>query len=283
VLLVIFVVAARRALLVALTGPVPADLPAMLAESYPLLLNHILVTIFFKVDVLLLQVIKGSEAVGYYSAAYKWLDGLLIVPSTFTFAVYPALSRFAREKGEGLRAAYDVSVRILLCLGVPIAIGIAFLSGDLILLLGGDAYYPQSAVALLILIWFLPFSYVNGLTQYALIAVHRQRFITAAFILAAGFNLLANLLFIPRYSFYAASAVTVLSEIVVMVPFLLAARSSIGWPNWTRAAGKPALAGALMALIAYAGRPVEPHLALLVGAGAYVGAIGALGVFTSDE
>ena len=38
-----------------------------------------------------------------------------------------------------------------------------------------------------------------------------------------------------------------------------------------------------MALIAYVGRPVEPHLALLVGAGAYVGAIGALGVFTPDE
>src|SRR5207249_3399208 len=104
------------------------------------------------------------------------------------------------------------------------------LSGDLILILGGPAYYPESAMALAILIWFLPFSYINGLTQYALIAVHRQRFITVAFLVAAGFNLAANLLFIPAYGLYAASTVTVLSEIVLMAPFLIAVRQSIGWP-----------------------------------------------------
>ena len=283
VIVIAFVVLARRALSLKLTGPVPKDLPFMLAESWPLMLNQALVTIFFKVDILMLQVFKGSETVGYYSAAYKWLDGFLIVPSTFTFAVYPALSRYAEQAGEGLRKTYEVSARILVTLGVPIAVAIAFLSGDLILLLGGQAYYPVSARALSILICFLPFSYLNGVTQYALIAVNRQRFITVAFVISAAFNIGANLILIPRFSLYAASGVTVASEIVLMVPFLYAVRQSIGEINWLATAGKPILAGALMALIAWGGRAVEPHLALLVGGTAYLGMLWLLRVFSPAE
>jgi O-antigen/teichoic acid export membrane protein len=282
-LVVIFIVAARRALRVHLTRPVPADFPAMLTETYPLFMNHVLVTIFFKIDVVLLASLKGSESVGYYSAAYKWLDGFLIIPSTFTFAVYPALSRFADQKGEGLRAAYEVSIRVLVCLALPIAVIVAFLSGDLILILGGQAYYPQSALALTILIWFLPFSFINGLTQYALIAVNRQRFITVAFVVAAAFNLIANLIFIPAYGINATSAVTVLSEIVLMVPFLIAVRRSIGWPPWATTVGKPAMAGLLMVAVAYAGRAVEVHLGLIFASAVYVGALGVLGVFSTEE
>jgi O-antigen/teichoic acid export membrane protein len=282
-LLVVFAVAARRILRIRLTGPVLADLPAMIAESYPLFLNVVLVTIFFKIDVVLLEMLKGSETVGYYATAYKWVDGFLIVPSTFTFAVYPALSRFAEHKGEGLRAAYEASIRTLICLALPLAIGVAFLSGDLILILGGQAYYPQSANALAILIWFLPFSFVNGLTQYALIAVHRQRFITVAFVIAASFNLVANLLFIPTYGLYAASVVTVLSEIVLLVPFLFAVRQSIGWPHWTHTVGKPLIAGALMLLVALAGRNVEVHLGLVVATVVYLVVLRVLGVFSDEE
>ncbi|HLH71865.1 MAG TPA: flippase, partial [Chloroflexota bacterium] len=283
VLVVVFLIVARRSLYLTLTGPVPADLPEMINESFPLLINNVLVTVFFKIDVLLLLAFQGNEALGYYATAYKWVDGTLIVPSTFTFAVYPALSRFAQEKGEGLRAAYEIAARVLLTIGIPITVAIFFLSGDLILLLGGQAYYPQSAVALAILIWFLPFSYLNGLTQYALIAVNHQRFITIAFLIATSFNLIANFLLIPRYSFLAAAVVTVLSEIILMLPFLYAVGQRIGMPNWLQTAGKPTLAGLAMGLVAYLGRAIEPHLALVLGAAVYVGAIWLLKTFSSDE
>jgi O-antigen/teichoic acid export membrane protein len=283
VLVVVFVVATRRILQIKLVGPIPADLPAMLMESAPLFVNQLLVTIFFKIDVVLLQAMKGSETVGYYSTAYKWLDGFLIIPATFTFAVFPALSRFAEQKGEGLRAAYDASLRVLVSLAIPIAMAVAFLSGDLILLLGGEAYYPQSSQILAILIWFLPFSYINGLTQYALVAVNRQRFITIAFFIAAAFNLGANLLLIPRYGFYATSVVTVLSEIVLMVPFLIAVRESIGFPHWRNVVGKPALAGLVMLVAVQAGSLIELHLALLIGLALYVAAMWRLEVFSTEE
>jgi len=74
---VTFILLARRLLHVHLVGPAPAELPAMLIDSYPLFLNQVLVTIFFKIDVVLLQVLQGSEILGYYATAYKWVDGVL--------------------------------------------------------------------------------------------------------------------------------------------------------------------------------------------------------------
>ena len=76
-------------------------------------------------------------------------------------------------------------------------------------LVGGREYLPDSAIALSILICYLPLSYANGLTQYVLIAAGRQRLLTAAFVAALVFNVVANLMLIPRFSYVGAAWVTV--------------------------------------------------------------------------
>ena len=46
----------------------------MLRESYPLLLNNLLNTLFFRIDVVLLQALTVAEMVGWYSTAYRFID-----------------------------------------------------------------------------------------------------------------------------------------------------------------------------------------------------------------
>ena len=43
----------------------------MLRESFPLMLNHLLATLFFKVDVPMLKAIQSPAAVGWYSAGLQ--------------------------------------------------------------------------------------------------------------------------------------------------------------------------------------------------------------------
>ena len=64
-------------------------LKEMVSESYPLMLNHFLATIFFQIDIVILQAIKGSITVAQYSTSYKWLLALNIVPAFFTQALFP--------------------------------------------------------------------------------------------------------------------------------------------------------------------------------------------------
>ena len=68
------------------------DLPlirSMTRESLPLMLNHFLATIFFQVDILILEAIKGFETVAQYSTAYKWLLAINIVPAFFHAGSFP--------------------------------------------------------------------------------------------------------------------------------------------------------------------------------------------------
>jgi O-antigen/teichoic acid export membrane protein len=53
----------------------------MVGNSYPLMINHLLATMFWRVDVTLLQPMKGDAVVGWYTTAYRFLDALVIIPS----------------------------------------------------------------------------------------------------------------------------------------------------------------------------------------------------------
>ncbi|HUE75476.1 MAG TPA: oligosaccharide flippase family protein, partial [Chloroflexota bacterium] len=215
-------------------------------ESYPLMLNHLLATLFFRVDILMLNAIRGDKEVGLYATGYKYIDGLLLIPSTFTFAIFPLLSRYAGDSPDRLLRAYRSGIRLLVMIAVPITLLVFVAAEPLILLAGGRGFLPDSARALQILIWFLPFSFVNGLTQYVLIAVGEQKVITVGFVIAVAFNVSANAVLLPTYGYPAAAATTVASEIVLMAPFLLAVRRSVGDVRWRQTLFKPVAAALVM-------------------------------------
>jgi O-antigen/teichoic acid export membrane protein len=218
----------------------------MLREAWPLMINHLLATLFFRIDVLILQPTWGDRAVGFYGAAYKYIDGINIIPSYFTLAIFPLMSRYAHTARDSLVRAYLLSLRLLLFIALPLAVGTPFVARELILLLGGGQYLPDSMIALQLLIWFLPFSFVNQITQYVLIAIDQQRFLTRAFIIGVLFNTLTNLLLIPQYGYRAAAITTILSEWALLIPFYYAVRKYLCVVPWGEIVWRPALAAAVM-------------------------------------
>ena len=200
----------------------------LLGESWPLLLNNLLVGLFFRVDILVLQPARGDREVGVYSVPYKYLNLLLLVPSYFTLALFPHLSRLAAARDATLASTYALAMKLLLIIALPVTVATLFVAPELMYALGGPRFLPESGTALRLLIWFLPLSYVNGLAQYVLIAAGQQRLITRAFALTTGFNLAANLLLTPRYGYVAAALITVASEVVLLVPFLGYLRRHVG-------------------------------------------------------
>jgi O-antigen/teichoic acid export membrane protein len=261
----------------------PAFQREMLHISLPLMINHLLATIFFRIDVLILKPLKGDAVVGYYGAAYKYIDGLNVIPAYFTLAVFPLMSRFAQSARDSLVRAYILSLRILLIISLPIAAGTPFIARELILLLGGAEYLPHSVIALQLLIGFLPFSYVNSVTQYVLIAIDEQRFLTKAFIIGVAFNVIANLAFIPRFGYQAAAVITILSELALLIPFYYCVRKNLGPLPWLAIAWRPVLAATLMAAALWLARGIGALLLLPLGAAVYGAALVALGTFRDPD
>jgi O-antigen/teichoic acid export membrane protein len=244
-----------------------------LREAWPLFINQLLQGLFFKIDALLLPGLAGDVAAGTYAAAYKVSEGAGIISSSFTLALFPRLSR-----QSDLSRAYMLALRVLLQIALPLAVGIGLLSEPIVALVGGREYLPDSAIALSILICYLPFSYVNGLTQYVLIAAGKQRMLTGAFAAALVFNLVANLLLIPRFGYVGAAWVTVASEIVLLVPFRIAVARVTRGASLLREARTPFVATMLMAPVVWWLRDaLHPLAAIPAGAAVYVLALWSLG------
>jgi O-antigen/teichoic acid export membrane protein len=237
----------------------------MLVTSFPLMINLLLATLFFRVDMLLLQPLQGDTVVGYYGAAYAYINALIIIPSFFTLAIFPLMSRYAAQGRDSLRRAYVLSLRLLLMVAVPIAAGVPFIAEGLMLVLGGSEYLPHSAIALQIMIWFLPLSFVNSVTQYVLIAIDQQRFLTKAFLIGVTFNVVANLIAIPLFSYKGAAVVTVLSELALLIPFYWAVRKHLGPLPWVSLLWQPALASLVMAGVMWLLRGIPWPLLIPVG------------------
>ncbi len=220
----------------------------MLGQAFPLMLNGLIINVLFKSDGLVLQALRDNTELGVYNAAYKFVDALLIIPSTLTLALFPLFSAYGTEARENLLRAYHEGTRLLMLIALPITAGTVFVAYDLIGFLGGAEYLPGGALALQILIWFLPFSYFNGITQYVLIAIDQQRQITRAVIVAALANVILNLALIPLAGFVASAGLTILTELILLVPFTRILRRSLG-PGSVRlwaVSWRPALATAAM-------------------------------------
>ncbi len=256
---------------------------AALSESFPLMINHLLATVFFRIAVILLEAIKGSVVVGWYSVVYTWVDTIGIIPSLFTQALFPVMSRQAQSDRPALKRSYILALKLMTLIAVPAAVLTTLLAYFLINVLGGPQYLPHGAIATQIFIWAMVIGWLNSVTQYVIIALNRQRTLTIAFAVGAAFNIIANLIFIPRYSYPAAAVIAILSEGVLLALFYLVILKELGRVNWAAVVGRLWLAGAAMGAAAWLLNGVNMWLAAVVAVPVYAAAVFLLRPFTPDE
>ena len=240
----------------------PRLIGSMVAQSWPLMLNHFLASIFFQIDVIIIEAIHGARMVGQYGVAYKWVLALNVIPSFLTQALLPVMSRQAHEDPVGLKHNYTIAIRVLYSIALPTAVFFTAAATVLTGVLGGAEYLPDGAIALQLMIWSIPIGWMNSLTQYVLIALDLQRKITWAFLAGVSFNLVTNFVFIPTYGYRAAALTTIASEAVLFVAFAILLARAVGSIGWFGLLWRPTAAGAAMLVVLVVGWPLQPVLAL---------------------
>lgn len=183
---------------------------SLLKDSWPLILSSIAITIYMKVDQVMIQSMLGSEAVGQYSAAVRISEAWYFIPTVITSSLFPAIIN-AKKKSEKLYYArlqrlYDLMVWISLAVAVPMT----FLSNWVINLLYGSAY-NQAGGVLMIHIWAGLFVSLGVAAGKWVIS---EGYLQNAFLrtlLGAIINILLNYLLISIYNIKGAAIATLLS------------------------------------------------------------------------
>ena len=168
------------------------------------------------VDSIMLSILKGAEAVGWYSAAYRLMYIALLLPNAINLAVYPVMSRlFNDSSSESLTMLYERYFKYMLIAGIPLGVGTSILAKQVILLLYGTGYEP-SILALQILVWTIVFTFAGASYTQLLQSINKQMIITKISIICLIINIIINLILIPPYSYVGASIATLITEIVLV-------------------------------------------------------------------
>ncbi len=189
-----------------------------LTIALPFGITGIFTTIYFWIDTVMLQTIQGDVSVGLYNASYKLIFVLLSIYNVYMASLFPVMAKFFTHSAQSLKLTYHRSVKFMLILSLPIAVGTTIMAQDIILLIYGTEYLP-SVMALQILIWCIVFMFVNGLSSNLLGSADNQLTVTKVTAIGAGANIAINLVVIPIFSFIGASVATVLTEFILLVLF----------------------------------------------------------------
>ncbi|MCA9910495.1 MAG: polysaccharide biosynthesis C-terminal domain-containing protein, partial [Anaerolineae bacterium] len=213
----------------------------------------------------------------------KWVEAINIIPSFFTQALLPIMSRQAHNDRAAFRRVYQLAIKLLVMVALPAAVFFTVAAYFLTDVLAGQQFLPEGAIALQLMIWSIPIGWMNSLTQYALIALDLQRMITRAFVIGVTFNLVTNLIFIPQYGFQAAAVTTIFSELALLIPFAMLMQRSVGKIDWLDLIWRPVVATGAMLAVVVLGWAIAPLPALLAAIGVYVAVLIALRPLSTDE
>lgn len=187
------------------------------ADVLPIGLGVVFSAVYFRIDVLMVQLWLGAEAVGRYNAVFRLVDAIRLFPAAVLAVALPWLCR-ARD----YRPLFGVT-SFVIAFSAAAALLIWIQAEAIVSVLFGSPY-RAAAPALRILALALPLLSMNLALTHQLIGWNRQRAFAAICAAALVCNLGLNLFLIPGFAIEGAAWATVGTEVCVTAGCLYALR-----------------------------------------------------------
>ena len=199
--------------------PSPAGALTLVRTTFALGLTVLLNTALFRIDTVLLSLIKDNAAVGFYGAAYRLLESPLFLAYALTGALLPSLARATRTSTPPIGELAAVGLKLILSALAPIGTVFAVLAEPIVELLFSADYAP-AIPAVRILGGAAALYGVGYFCTFVLIGQGKQRVLPKITAVVLVSNVALNLVLIPVWSFRGAALVTSLSELALAVALL---------------------------------------------------------------
>lgn len=192
----------------------------MLRESLPVAIGLVFTLIYFRLDAVLLSLLKTPYDVGIYSLSYKALEQLIFFPAMFLGVLTPILSRAFAQNREAFQELFLKTSSILAMGALPLLAGGWFLAEPVVIMLGGSAF-AVAADPLRPLLFAVVFIFFGTLLGASVIIAGKQRRAIPIYALGMVVNLAGNFLLIPKFSYMGSAWATVFTEMVIDIGLLM--------------------------------------------------------------
>ena len=185
----------------------------MLKDSWPLILSGVMISIYMKIDQVMLGSMASTEAVGNYASAVKFSEVWYFFPMAICSSVFPSIlqtkQRSTAEYYRKLQQLYDFMAWFSILVGLVMTVS----SGILINVLLGAEFLSAGKI-LAIHVWAAPFVFLGVARSQWLLSENLTILSFACTMLGTITNLVLNFWLIPTYEGVGAAIATVISYAV---------------------------------------------------------------------
>jgi len=185
----------------------------LLKDSWPLILSGVVISIYMKVDQVMIKEMLGNAQVGQYAVAVRLSEIWYFIPMVIVSSLFPAIINAKKDNEDLYYSRLQKLYDLMAWMGIVIAILMTFLSDWIVDLLYGAAYSQASSV-LMIHIWTAIFVFLGVASSNWFVAENLQKYAFYRTLAGAIVNIILNFILIPIYSIYGAAVATLISQII---------------------------------------------------------------------
>lgn len=210
----------------------------------------ILSTLYFRIDLIMLDALVGGAAVGHYASAFRILEAAAAFPTLVLAVLFPRFVVLLRADVVGARELYVAIVPLMLWLGLALGVAGIVAARPLLTLLFSSSY-AAAAPAMVWLMVALVLLFLHAPNTTVLLSGDRLGVVVGLSALAVTFNIALNAFLIPRYEAVGAAAATVVSEGLSLLIFtpIVCRRLELPLHRYLRSLVSPRLAAHQLDLI----------------------------------
>lgn len=184
--------------------------------SAPIAVGMIFSVLYFRLDIVMLQLMTDEKVVGFYSAAYKLFEVAIILSHSIMLVLFPTLVEgYYTDHGQ-FKKSSKLALGVFFLIGGSLALTLWIFSKGIITIVFGDEFFPSIAL-LDILSGAIFLFFLNFLLANMLISTGRETTNAWNLVGATALNIFLNLVMIPRYGATGAAWSTLICEVVLIV------------------------------------------------------------------
>jgi O-antigen/teichoic acid export membrane protein len=200
----------------------------LLRDGLPIALGGFGISTYMFVGPTILNYTRSGTEMGIYSAGYKLISILTLIPVAFTQILFPIFSDFGANAPHKLHKALYDALRVIGQLSFPLAVGTILLAPEIIAILYPPAF-SDAALVLQILIVGAAVGYLSWILQSFLLSQNHQKFCMWNSLAIAALVLAANLLLTPRLGYRAMTVISACTELLIFAS-LQVYTARVGFP-----------------------------------------------------
>ncbi len=187
----------------------------LLQSSLPFAIIYILSLSNFRIDTIMLSMMKGDIEAGWFSADFKLIEQILLVPITFSAVILPIFSKLSGTL-DYAKTFYRRIAPFLLAISLSFVTIFYFWSGIFIKIIYGEAFL--GAIPFLALLsWILVPFFLKSILEKIILGIGGQVGVCVIYALGAVLNIILNLFLIPNKGVYGVCLATLISECLVFL------------------------------------------------------------------